>query len=196
MNDTEPQSTTDQWLAFIARRKITFTVSTPIGEADKVAGADKAWPCIAYVVTVTCGERRDTFAYKLGVGHVDWQKAYAKLDRVYTMPRLDGKDEVMICAMMKHRTPIDSLGLAKTAAKVAMLQKVEPKPEDMLSALVSDGAPAFDAQSFEDWAGDFGYDLDSRAAEAIYNACVDTGRKLVRLIGRAAIDEARGLEGL
>jgi hypothetical protein len=45
----------------------------------------------------------------------------------------------------------------------------EPRPADVLSSLLLDVTSA--DQSFEDWASDFGYDDDSRKAEATYNAC-------------------------
>lgn len=43
--------------------------------------------------------------------------------------------------------------------------------------------------SFEEWARDLGYDEDSRAAERIYNACVDQSAELHRLLGQELFDE-------
>lgn len=57
----------------------------------------------------------------------------------------------------------------------------EPDAEGVLDCLLSD-CSALD-QSFEDWCGDFGYDTDSRKAEATYKACADLGKKVKRLLG-------------
>lgn len=40
-----------------------------------------------------------------------------------------------------------------------------------------------DEPTFEDWAADYGYDPDSRRAEAIYNACVAQSRQFDALMG-------------
>ena len=57
----------------------------------------------------------------------------------------------------------------------------EPEADLVLSSLLLDSS-AVD-QSFEDWCGEFGYDTDSRKAEATYNACRKSGEKLQRLLG-------------
>lgn len=69
-----------------------------------------------------------------------------------------------------------------------------PAPElrDVLYCLVSD-ASALDARSFEDWASEYGYDADSRKAEQTYRDCLQIGRDLEALIGRAALAELRDL---
>lgn len=68
-----------------------------------------------------------------------------------------------------------------------------PKPElrDVLYSLVSD-AEAADS-TFEDWAGNYGYNTDSRTDEKIYRECVDIGIRLRNLIGAAAIEQLREL---
>jgi hypothetical protein len=52
-----------------------------------------------------------------------------------------------------------------------------PSLADVLSSLCSD-ADAIDAGSFEEWAGNLGYDPDSRKAEATYRECLDIALKL------------------
>lgn len=56
-----------------------------------------------------------------------------------------------------------------------------PSITDVLHCLVSD-AGALDHGSFEDWASNLGYDADSRKAEKIYRACLDTGLALRRML--------------
>ncbi len=62
----------------------------------------------------------------------------------------------------------------------------EPTASDVLESLLSDAAGIdilADGGSFEDWAGDYGYDSDSRKAEEIYHAVVKQTKKLHTLLG-------------
>lgn len=72
--------------------------------------------------------------------------------------------------------------------------KVFPVPDilDILNCLVTD-ADVLNADSFEDWAADFGLDPDSRAAESFYNQCVKQTRDFVRVIGRDNLEILREL---
>lgn len=59
---------------------------------------------------------------------------------------------------------------------------LKPNSADVVHSLVLD-ASAIDHSSFESWASDYGYDTDSRKAEAAYRACLDIGLKLRNAIG-------------
>jgi hypothetical protein len=59
----------------------------------------------------------------------------------------------------------------------------EPKVADVLGCLLSDASSVASARSFEDWAYDLGYDLDSRRAEKIYWACEQSAGNLEWLLG-------------
>lgn len=56
-----------------------------------------------------------------------------------------------------------------------------PDRETVLDSLCSDAAGA--DQTFEDWASDYGYDTDSRKAEAVYRAVVAQTKKLRAFLG-------------
>lgn len=58
----------------------------------------------------------------------------------------------------------------------------DPIAADVLFCLVSD-AQAGD-QSFEDFASDFGYDVDSRKAEATWRTCQSIAPRLRRFLGK------------
>lgn len=58
----------------------------------------------------------------------------------------------------------------------------EPTIGAVLSSLASDASSAINATSFEDWAGDYGYDTDSRKAERTYKAVCDQVEKLRELL--------------
>lgn len=60
--------------------------------------------------------------------------------------------------------------------------KILPEIESVLSCLALD-SNALDYADFEDWAKNFGYDSDSRSAEKIYKACLDTGLKMRNAFG-------------
>ena len=75
-------------------------------------------------------------------------------------------------------------GQNKTMEPIRLL----PELADVLHSLASD-AEVLNAGDFDCWASDFGYDTDSRAAEATYNACVEIAVKLQSGIGPAAMIE-------
>lgn len=56
--------------------------------------------------------------------------------------------------------------------------KGEPKALEVLESLVRDASSYRDARSFEEWAGDLGYDTDSRSAHKTYMACKRISDKL------------------
>lgn len=59
----------------------------------------------------------------------------------------------------------------------------EPKAEDVLDCLASDASTYDNAQSFEDFARDLGYDEDSRMAEKTYKECGKSAAKLKQFLG-------------
>jgi hypothetical protein len=60
--------------------------------------------------------------------------------------------------------------------------RILPDLADVLHSLSSD-ADVLDYATFEDWAENVGYDLDSRRGERIYRACLDTALKLRAALG-------------
>jgi len=63
----------------------------------------------------------------------------------------------------------------------------EPTAEEVLRCLMSDANGA--DRSFEDWAGDYGYDTDSRKAERIYKTVVAQAKKLQQFLGADLFNE-------
>ena len=59
----------------------------------------------------------------------------------------------------------------------------EPTVEDVIDCLASDASGYDNARGFEDWAGDYGYDADSRKAERIYRAVERDAARLHRFLG-------------
>lgn len=70
---------------------------------------------------------------------------------------------------------------ANTARVISRSKLPAPTLEAVLYSLVSD-ADAY-SQTFEEWAGNCGYDTDSRKAHAAYTQASQSGLVLVRLVG-------------
>jgi hypothetical protein len=68
---------------------------------------------------------------------------------------------------------------------------VPPAVADVLASLLME-AQAY-GQTFSEWAGDFGYNDDSREAERLYLACVETGRAMAKLFTPQEIETLREL---
>jgi hypothetical protein len=58
-----------------------------------------------------------------------------------------------------------------------------PTAADVLESLLSDAAGVENAESFEDWASEYGYDSDSRRAFATWEACKAQTDQLRDLLG-------------
>lgn len=57
-----------------------------------------------------------------------------------------------------------------------------PDSLDVLYSLISD-SDVLNHSAFEDWAGELGFDADSRKAESIYRACLEIALKLRAALG-------------
>ena len=73
--------------------------------------------------------------------------------------------------------------------KAGIMRPQFPKAGAVLYCLLMDG-DALD-QSFSDWCACFGYDEDSRKAEAIYFSCCENGKKIRQCFSREAVQEIR-----
>ena len=66
-----------------------------------------------------------------------------------------------------------------------------PKAADLLHCLTLD-ATCIDA-TFEEWCADYGYEVDSRKAEATYDQCRAQSRDALRVLGKELMNEAAAL---
>lgn len=64
-----------------------------------------------------------------------------------------------------------------------------PTLAGVLDCLASDASTLENARDFEDWCSDFGYDTDSRKAEATWRAIMEQSTQLRKLLGYAAYSE-------
>ena len=65
----------------------------------------------------------------------------------------------------------------------------DPGPKDVLDALASDAVGYENTQGFEEWASEYGFDLDSRKAQRIYRATERQSKALKRIMGDDAYKE-------
>jgi hypothetical protein len=80
----------------------------------------------------------------------------------------------------RQMTTYFSMGSAHTS---------EPQLADVLDCLASDAAGVENAQSFENWCAEYGYDTDSRKAEKTFKICERQAENLKRLLGDDAFDQ-------
>ena len=67
----------------------------------------------------------------------------------------------------------------------------DPDATSVLESLFLDASGYDNAADFEDWAGQYGYDEDSRKAEALYHEVGKQAGKLARLFGYSDSDHPR-----
>lgn len=64
---------------------------------------------------------------------------------------------------------------------------IKPDARDVIQSVLLD-CNALDYGCFEDWAREYGYDTDSRAAEAIYRLCLQRAVRLRANLGKEKFD--------
>ena len=67
--------------------------------------------------------------------------------------------------------------------------KKSPTLAEVLNCLASDASGVDNARSFEEWASEYGYDLDSRKAERTYQICKKQAQDLKALLGQDAYNQ-------
>lgn len=99
--------------------------------------------------------------------------------------------EVEYTAGMAHAPSYPAL-CAVDECRTGMRSEFPPKPiqpdqRDVIRSVMRDSS-ALDYGCFEDWARDYGYDTDSRAAEAIYRLCLQRAVMLRANLGKERFD--------
>ena len=68
----------------------------------------------------------------------------------------------------------------------------KPKLAEVLYSLILD-ASVSNYDNFESWALEYGYDLDSRQAYTIYEACLEIGLELLKIFSETELTEIRDI---
>ena len=156
---------------------------------------DKDWCGVMYNVALYKGDRLvlET-TYTMGVGHFnlkwhDLPSHYTSGKNAFTREEvgLYYKLQKKPYTSFKNEAEVNKIR-ASMATKIAIQEKILPEIKDVLYSLISDG-DVINYSSFEEWADNYGYDLDSRKAEGIYAACLKTGLALRNGLGDAVLSQ-------
>lgn len=129
--------------------------------------------------------------YSQGEGHAPaYKKTAAQLETAARVMRLSVS--AAKAEMIAHEIETGRVATGHHWARGVSGGKPIPAPSigDVMQSLAMD-SDVLDYAGFEDWAGEFGYDADSRSAESIYRACVEIATKLRAGLGADLLAEIR-----
>lgn len=125
-----------------------------------------------------------TTDYMAGIAHIPGWRTFQKYER------LAAGNEAIRLACEEGRC-LDGLRLhSMTRGLTGVPGYVMPDSVGVFSSLCMD-VDVIDYANYESWAGEFGYDSDSRKGEAVYRACLEIALKLRAALGDEALTEAR-----
>lgn len=126
-----------------------------------------------------------TTDYSAGQGHCPSYQSPPKFQSGKVDKWKHGKQLAMECETGKKcRFAYES---AQSPSPISS-QPILPDECDVIYSLVTD-SDVLNYSSFEQWAGAFGYDADSRSAEKAYQACMAIALQLRNSIGEKAFSE-------
>lgn len=85
---------------------------------------------------------------------------------------------------------------AEAAAMVAQLQRITPDVADVLDSLRMDAQAMECSPGFEDFCAEFGYDTDSRRAEQMHRAVMESAGRMQSWLGLRILADLLESEGL
>jgi len=169
-----------------ALEKHGLTVESVFVPFSKSRNAGNDTPSLNWRVTLKRNGRAVlTTDYSAGCGHAPF---YKKIKNTMRMTQWEHAELMRECETgypVTRAAMGAPMGLALQGRKSPIL----PDPADVVYSMLTD-SEVIDYSSFEDWAGNFGYDPDSRAGERIYNDCMKIALQF-RTIGESAIAELR-----
>jgi hypothetical protein len=147
------------------------------------------WIAIAYPVTLSRhGKPVFSTNYKMGTGHFEKQTLRYISKTFRPMENTIRKNGLSVIHRLRPADQNTALGIITAAARI---YKMQPALADVIAALLMDGSPDFDAETFEDWASNCGYDTDSRTAEKMYSECLRTGKAIRRAVTADELETLR-----
>lgn len=146
-------------------------------------------PCLNWTVQINKGGQKLQTDYMRGVAHIpNYSHQHSRLvvyDNAVHEACETGKSK-----LVKHKNAYDAAQGDRSFARTTDIPA--PRLEDVLYSLIMD-ASVLDSPTYEDWAGEFGYDVDSRKGEAAYRACMEIALKLRAMIGNDNLEQLRDL---
>ena len=168
-------------------RGITMT-ATPASSNQYRAPLDKGDPKAAHwTVTLSRDGRAPmTTSFTMGSAYRRWTLTGVRLARAA------GWQDAKLGGTVPQR-----FGGFTAFQKEAIDHGSEPTPPEVgevLYCLAADSQGIENSRSFEEWAGEYGYDTDSRSAEATYRTCQGLAANLAAFLGESAFAELLTLE--
>jgi hypothetical protein len=151
----------------------------------------KEKPCLNWKITFGKGTHSSMqleVDYMQGIGHLKHYVDRFNNIQVYNNAVKAACETGKSSLIKPAKNAFDSI--ASTFQKLAIIPT--PEKTDVLYSLVSD-CDVRNYPNFEEWASDLGYDVDSRSAEKIYDACMKTYLQLKSMIGEIGIDKLQEL---
>lgn len=164
-----------------------ITVTSVFVPYSRSRNAAEGWQSLNWRVTVLkSGREVLTTDYSAGIAHCPTYK---------NPPKFPGSGKVDIYSRDKRvNEEIESgracTGFFENLGAVKRGTKIEPDACDVLYSLVSDYG-VIDCGGFDDWAAEFGFSTDSRKAEAMYRACLETALKMRGAFGEDTMTALR-----
>lgn len=141
--------------------------------------AKEKQPSLNWSVKITHGRQELQTDYMQGCAHIPhYAHAFSHLvvyDNAVREACETGKSRII-----SHKNGYDAAQGDQAFARFTQIP--EPALRDVLYSLMMD-ASAIDYATFEEWAGEYGYDTDSRKAESIYRDCLEISLKLRAMLG-------------
>jgi hypothetical protein len=167
-------------------------LSGPEGETENFPELGNFTSIRFLVRVLRNGKTVGDFPYSMGTGFVDLKLPVFSRQNFEKAPK---NFEHFLHTAKRNPSArfIDTEGARAFWEHAAKIAKLRPDLADVLGCLLLDGECYRNAESFDEFCSNFGYDNDSRNAERIYNECMETGRKFARFVSSSEVEEIREL---
>jgi len=131
-------------------------------------------------VTISRNGQNMTTPYTMGAAHRVWSCSQSPIG---CMP-WNTHDKQTIGPMIKGKGMPYVRGRVSLHQEKVLLKCTEPASPslaDVMYSLALDASSVSEGQDFDSWTADFGFSSDSRNAERLFHACIDSWRSLIRL---------------
>ena len=169
--------------------KAQFVPFSQSRNAKPRAGQSKPWRSLNWKVTLTVKGREVLETdYSQGEGHCPAHKSKSKAMGARAS---GGRIGLVRSDAIAHEIETGRIARVGFGGSIYSGKPIAPPPlSDVLHSLAMD-SDVLDSGGFEDWAANYGYDTDSRAAESIYRLCLEHALKLRAAIGEETLGALR-----
>jgi hypothetical protein len=141
--------------------------------------AGEKYPQLHWLITLGKGNQRMTCDYHQGIAHVEGYQNHS-----FGRKTLEWQEQEN-----RYRKTCETGHIFDKWGSITGKQPA-PKLADVLYCLVLD-SDVLDYSSYEEWAPEMGYDMDSRKGEEIYRLCLKQSLAFRNLIGNDVLEQLR-----